>query len=159
MASVAVEIGFLDLITLSADPIYFEHLSTQWTEKLLADTYEAYVGAIRVDQGYEIAAGFIRKTLCPILDDFAAMGVFFHDPLNKLFSNLKKQKSSLPVYKLLSEPKPPNQSEFVVGLFFNEILTMEGRGWSFLAARKDAALNFLRGELKKPVPYKSANYR
>jgi ribonuclease-3 len=105
---------------------------------LLANCFEAVLGAIYIDQGLEIASEFLKKNLIPILNKIT-------DP-----EALKDSKSSLqervqadgipsPVYKLIASSGPDHQKIFTMGVFVNENLLAKGTSKSKQEAEEEAA--------------------
>ena len=105
---------------------------------ILANTYEAYVGAVYIDQGYEIARKFISETL------FGKIDTIMEKKLWRDSKSLVQEKSQeylnvTPVYKVLHESGPDHNKNFTVGIFFADELIAEGDGHSKQEAEQSAA--------------------
>ncbi len=105
---------------------------------ILANTYEAYVGAVYLDQGYEVARDFIAETLFSKLDDIVAKKLW-RDSKSLVQEKAQEYLSVTPSYKVLHENGPDHDKQFTIGIFFGEILVSEGKGKSKQEAEQDAA--------------------
>ena len=105
---------------------------------ILANTYEAYVGAVYLDQGYDVVCGFITATL------FDKIDTIVKDKLWRDSKSLVQEKSQeylniTPSYKVISEVGPDHDKHFVVGIFFGGDMIAEGKGHSKQEAEQSAA--------------------
>lgn len=105
---------------------------------LLANCFEALIGAIYLDQGYDTAFSFVEKNVIYKLDDIIKGGQHI-DPKGR-FQELTQEKWSVtPNYVVLSESGPDHNKIFKVGLYLNDKLISEGGGSSKQIAQVDAA--------------------
>ncbi len=105
---------------------------------ILANTFEAVVGAIYLDQGYEAAEKFIGKILFGRLEEIIKKGTW-KDAKSRI-QELAQEKSSItPSYSVLKEVGPDHDKEFTVGVMFGEELIAKGQGHSKQEAEQDAA--------------------
>jgi ribonuclease III len=95
--------------------------------QILANCYEAVVGALYLDQGYEAARRFIEKTLLITFDDILKSGSWM-DPKSHLQEVVQSQEGHTPVYKVLSEEGPDHDKVFTVGVYVNGTLKGKGQG-------------------------------
>lgn len=109
---------------------------------ILANTFEALVGAIYLDQGYESAQKFIDKNLLTRLQEVIEQKKYL-DPKSHLQELSQAQLSITPNYKVLSEYGPDHNKSFSVGCFLNDDLIGEGSGSSKQTAESAAASNAL----------------
>jgi ribonuclease III len=111
---------------------------------ILADAYEAFIGALYLDQGYQTAAFFIEKTLLVKTEDIIRKGLY-RDA--KSFAQEKSQElyGITPSYRVLSEEGPDHDKLFTVGIYFGDEKIAEGIGRSKQEAETVAA----RGALEK----------
>ena len=109
---------------------------------ILADTYEAVVGALYMDGGYSPAKLFIEKTIFPITDDVIKRGLF-KDSKSLLQEKAQEIVGVTPAYKVMKEKGPDHDKNFVVGVFFGDTLAGEGSGKSKQEAEQSAASNAL----------------
>ncbi len=109
---------------------------------ILANTFEALIGAIYLDQGYEAAQNFIEKNLLTRLTEVIEQKKYL-DPKSHLQELTQAQLSITPTYKVLSEYGPDHEKSFSVGCFLGEKLIGEGSGSSKQTAEGAAASNAL----------------
>lgn len=115
---------------------------------ILANTFEAYVGAIYLDQGYDAAQGFISRQLFGLIDDIVASRGFIDS--KSLFQEQSQERTGItPSYKLMKETGPDHNKVFTVGVFLKDDLVVTGEGKSKQEAEQVAAEKAL--ELKKWV--------
>lgn len=107
-------------------------------QSLLADTFEAFLGALFLDKGIEEAKEFIYKTVIPQADDFIQKNML-KDPKSKLQEYIQSKKLGSPFYKVTLEEGPAHARKFTVGVFVNEELLGEGKGRSKQEAEEQAA--------------------
>ncbi|MCF7843909.1 ribonuclease III [Candidatus Gracilibacteria bacterium] len=109
---------------------------------ILADAYEAFVGAYYLDQGYKSVEEFITKTLLVKTEDIIKRGLYKDA---KSFTQEKSQEifGVTPSYSVLSEEGPDHDKIFRVGIYFGEDLIAEGEGKSKQEAETSAARNAL----------------
>jgi len=114
--------------------------------QILANCYEAVVGAIYLDQGYEAAKNFIEKGLLTTFEEILKTGSWM-DPKSHLQEMVQSQQGFTPVYKVLAEEGPDHEKTFTIGVFVDGKLLGEGVGPSKQAgqvAAAEAALKLLR---------------
>jgi len=111
-------------------------------ELILANTFEALVGAVYLDQGYEKARGFLEKSLLPYLKEIIDKRLYL-DPKSHLQQLVQDQKGITPIYRVLSEYGPDHAKSFSIGAFIDEKLLGEGSGSSKQAAEQAAASSAL----------------
>lgn len=115
--------------------------------QILANSYEAVVGALYLDQGYDAASAFIHKSLLVTFDEILATGSWM-DPKSHLQEVVQSKEGHTPVYKVLNEDGPDHDKIFTVGVFINGQLLGKGSGPSKQTAQVSAAETAL-GSLKK----------
>jgi ribonuclease-3 len=111
-------------------------------EYILANTFEAVIGALYLDGGYETAYAFIEKNLFPQLDEILKNGSW-QDAKSKFQERAQEHKSITPAYKLLEESGPDHAKNFIVGVYLEEALAGQGSGASKQQAEQEAALDAL----------------
>lgn len=107
-------------------------------QSLLADTFEAYIGALFLDQGIEEAEKFIISSVIPRTEAFIQKNML-KDPKSRLQEYVQSQKQFSPIYKVLTEEGPAHARQFTVGVFVNEKLVGTGTGKSKQQAEESAA--------------------
>lgn len=111
-------------------------------DSLLANVFEAYIGALYLDQGITEVRKFLAQALMPKVEQLVAKRVF-KDPKSLLQEYVQSQKQQSPDYKVLHEEGPPHAKVFTVGAYVNDVLAGEGVGKSKQVAEEEAAQNAL----------------
>jgi ribonuclease III len=109
---------------------------------LLANAFEAIIGAIYLDQGYDVAKEFILKNVAVDLSDVIKNGSYL-DPKSLFQEKAQEFVKVTPSYKLLKEWGPDHDKHFVVGVYLGDELITEGEGNSKQEAQREAAKNGL----------------
>ena len=119
--------------------------------QLLANTYEALIGAIFLDQGIETVRDFIHNNLLALFESEIKFGPP-KDAKSQLQEVVQEKFKQSPLYKILDTKGPDHAKEFVVGVFIqNEKLGL-GKGNNKQEAEEQAAkkalaaLEKLKGE-------------
>lgn len=105
---------------------------------ILANTFEAFVGAIYLDQGYEPASRFIHQNLLSEADRIVR-DYKMQDPKSYFQEKAQEHTGMTPVYKLLAEAGPDHDKIFTVGLFVGDDMIAAGEGHSKQEAEVSAA--------------------
>lgn len=111
--------------------------------QILANAYEAVVGALYLDQGYDAAQKFIERTLLITFDEILKTGSW-QDPKSRYQEVVQSEEGFTPQYKVLSEEGPDHEKIFKVGVFVDGILRAEGQGPSKQSAQVCAAEKALK---------------
>lgn len=111
--------------------------------QILANCYEAVIGALYLDQGYTAAKDFIHKSLLVTFSEILQSGSWM-DPKSHLQELVQSKEGFTPVYKVLSEEGPDHDKTFAVGVFVNGKQIGEGSGPSKQAGQVGAAENALQ---------------
>ncbi|MFZ5559748.1 MAG: ribonuclease III [Patescibacteria group bacterium] len=110
---------------------------------ILANTLEALVGAIYLDQGFEKAEKFIQDKLLCELPKILEHRLYL-DPKSHFQEHAQEKVGITPSYEVLKEEGPDHAKSFVVGVYLNSELVAKGRGPSKQAAQEDAAKKALK---------------
>lgn len=119
--------------------------------QILANTFEAVIGALYLDQGYEAAKAFITESILSTFDQILASGSW-QDPKSYLQELAQGQDLATPVYKVMSEDGPDHDKTFIVGVYVADKLRGQGEGPSKQAAQQkaaEAALDYYKPTDKK----------
>lgn len=111
-------------------------------ETILANSLEAYLGALYLDQGIEEVRNFLGKTLIPKAEVYVK-SKSFKDPKSMLQEFVQAKKQHSPTYKVLEEDGPPHLRTFTVGVYVGDDLIASGKGSSKQKAEEDAAKHAL----------------
>ena len=105
---------------------------------ILADALEALIGAVYLDQGYEVTRSFIEKNvIAPRVKTVANLGS--RDPKSLFQEKAQEKEGVTPVYKILSEWGPDHDKHFVTGVYLGDKLIAQGEGMSKQEAHQQAA--------------------
>ncbi len=105
---------------------------------ILANTFEALLGAIYLDQGYETAKTYISRFLLGRLPEILEKGLHV-DPKSRLQEMAQEHRGVTPTYRVLSESGPDHAKQFEVGVFLRDELIGQGQGNSKQTAEQAAA--------------------
>lgn len=105
---------------------------------LLSDAYEAVLGAIFLDRGFDKALKVIRKNFEDVVKKVGGSG-FASDYKTRLQEVVQGRFRTIPHYKLVREIGPDHSKTFEVNLFIGGELISTGRGASKKSAEQDAA--------------------
>ncbi len=105
---------------------------------ILADTLEAIIGAIYIDQGYDSAKNFINKYIVPLTDSIVAQEKWI-DSKSLFQEKAQEFKGLTPVYKTIKETGPDHDKHFTVGVYVGKELMGKGEGKSKQDAEQEAA--------------------
>ena len=111
-------------------------------DQILANSYEAVLGAIYLDQGYEAAKQFIENSLLITFEEILKTGSWM-DPKSSLQEQAQSRESKTPVYKVISEEGPDHDKVFTVGVYIGGTLRGTGTGPSKQAGQQAAATKAL----------------
>lgn len=106
--------------------------------QILANSFEAVVGALYLDQGYEAAKQFITKSIVSTFENILETGSWM-DPKSHLQELAQSVDAATPVYKVVKEDGPDHEKNFTVGVYVNSNLRGQGDGPSKQAAQQKAA--------------------
>ena len=129
------ELGYEPLVRLSHGE---KNGSERAHDVILADCFEAVIGAIYLDQGYETAKEFISKHILVKIDEILEEGTW-RDPKSYVQELAQKIDSETPVYRTLREDGPDHDKVFTVGIYVGDKLLGTGSGHSKQEAQTEAA--------------------
>lgn len=110
---------------------------------ILANAVEACIGAVYLDQGWEVADEFIKKYVLTRLPEILKEKSYI-DPKSSFQEKSQELYSVTPNYKVLDESGPDHNKFFRVGVYINKDKISEGEGNSKQEAQIDAARNALK---------------
>jgi len=141
LAEQAEDLGFYNFLYLSRGEAKDNNKKAR--HYILANAFEAIVGAIYLDGGYKVAEKFIRKNLIIHLDKIINDGSYI-DSKSRFQEKAQEVLGLTPYYKVLSETGPDHNKKFVVGIYLDKNLIAKGKGYSKQEAQTDAAANGLK---------------
>lgn len=107
-------------------------------QQILANAFEAVIGAIYLEKGYAEADKFIQKHICSKLDAILKEGTW-RDPKSWLQEVSQRVDGQTPLYKVLEEVGPDHDKVFTLGVFVGDKMMGKGTGPSKQAAQQEAA--------------------
>lgn len=135
LSAVADRLGFADYLRLSRGE---RQGSARALYQILANAVEAFIGAIYLDQGYEVTKKFISDNIIVTLDEIIQTGSWM-DPKTRLQEQIQSREGLTPVYRVLKEAGPDHDKLFLVGVYIGDKLRGEGQGYSKQMAQQAAA--------------------
>ena len=135
IAESAESIGLTDLLFLSKG----ESRDTGRARQIiLANAFEALIGAIYLDQGYDAAEVFIGKHLYPKIDNVLE-NRSWQDAKSKYQELAQEREGITPQYRTIEEKGPDHDKLFTVGVYLNDKEIARGEGQSKQEAEQAAA--------------------
>lgn len=139
LADAAEAIGLNDVILLSKG----ESKDTGRARQIiLANAFEALLGAIYLDQGYAAAESFIARHLYAKIDAVIATRAW-QDAKSRFQEIAQEKRGTTPAYRTLAEEGPDHDKQFTVGVYLGDELIAEGGGKAKQEAEQSAAQNAL----------------
>lgn len=135
ISDIAQTLGLNDLLLLSKGE---KRDTGRARQIILADAFEALLGAIYLDQGYDAAETFIAKHLYPKIDQVLE-DKSYQDAKSKFQENAQDDVGITPKYKTISEDGPDHERTFIVGVYLGETEIARGEGKSKQEAEQAAA--------------------
>lgn len=106
--------------------------------QILANAFEATIGSIYLDQGYDAASAFIHTHILSKLEAILHAGTW-RDPKSHLQEVSQQIDGATPVYRVMSEEGPDHDKVFTLGAYVNDTLMGKGVGPSKQSAQQQAA--------------------
>ncbi|MDR9795415.1 ribonuclease III [Aeribacillus pallidus] len=134
LVTFANELSFGELVLLGKGE---EMTGGRGRPALLADVFEAFIGALYLDQGLESVTSFLNKVVFPKIDE----GAFSHvmDFKSRLQELIQRDGKGVLDYKILEEKGPAHNKEFVATVSLNGEVIGSGVGRSKKEAEQHAA--------------------
>lgn len=140
LARVSKEIGLGELLMLSKGE---EKSGGRARTLILANTFEALIGAIHLDQGYVAAEKFIKKYIISLLPEVIEKRLYV-DPKSHLQELCQQKLNATPEYRVTHDEGPDHDKMFTVGVYANGKNIAEGTGPSKQKAEQSAAAEALK---------------
>lgn len=129
------KLGYEPLVRMSRGE---KHGSERARLQILANAFEALIGAIYLERGYEDAREFISKHIITKLDGILKEGSW-RDPKSHLQEVMQRVDSVTPRYIVIEETGPDHDKVFTLGVYAGDRLISTGVGSSKQAAQQEAA--------------------
>lgn len=140
-----VKLGYEPLVRMSKGE---KQGSERARLQILANAFEATIGSIYLDQGYDKAAEFITKHILSKLDTILSEGTW-RDPKSHLQEVSQQVDGATPVYRVMNEEGPDHDKVFTLGAYVNDKLMGKGVGPSKQSAQQMAARAALKEYAKR----------
>src|SRR3989344_4438976 len=135
LGAVASELDFNNFLLLSRGEARDVGRARQY---ILANAFEAVVGAIYLDQGYNVVRDFIIRVLAPKISEILEKKLY-RDAKSLFQEEAQERASVTPTYEVLKEWGPDHDKHFIVGVYLGKDLVAEGEGPSKQEAQQQAA--------------------
>ncbi len=135
LGDVASSLGFNDFLLLSRGEARDVGRARLY---ILANAFEAVVGAIYLDQGYDTVKNFILKVLVPLIPEIMEKKLY-KDAKSLFQEEAQERVGTTPNYEVLKEWGPDHDRHFVIGVYLGRDLIAEGEGPSKQDAQQQAA--------------------
>ncbi len=135
ISEIAQEIGMNDFLLLSKGEAKDTGKARQY---ILANTFEAYIGALYLDQGYQKADEFITKVLFPRVETIVSQKLW-RDAKSLIQEKAQEHHGITPSYKVLNETGPDHDKHFTIAVMFGDEEIATGKGKSKQEAEQRAA--------------------
>ena len=112
---------------------------------ILANAFEALIGAIYLNGGYEETFDFLEKNLFGKIEEVIEKKLWI-DAKSLFQEKVQELESVTPSYKVLAESGPDHEKVFTMGVFLGDKLMAEGKGASKQEAEQDAARKALKAK-------------
>ena len=143
LSDVSTKLRFSDYLYLSRGEAKGNGRARQL---ILANTFEAVIGAIYLDQGLDRTRSFIEHQILVRLPDILKKELHV-DPKSKFQEIAQEKLGVTPIYKVLKEEGPDHDKKFTVGVFVGEKIMGQGTGSSKQSAEVQAAEQALTKKL------------
>lgn len=129
------KLGYESLLRMSRGE---KNGSVRARHQILANAFEAVIGAIYLERGYADAEKFIEKHILSKLEGILETGSW-RDPKSHLQEVSQRIDGMTPLYKVLEEVGPDHDKVFTLGVFVGDKLMGKGTGPSKQYAQQQAA--------------------
>jgi ribonuclease-3 len=135
LSNLAMELGFNDYLLLSKGEARDIGRARNY---ILANTFEAFVGALYLDNGYDRAQEFVESKLTPFMDIVLEKSLW-RDAKSYVQEKAQELLSVTPTYELVAHKGPDHDKIFVVAIKFGDDEIATGEGPSKQEAQQEAA--------------------
>lgn len=135
ISEAAQKLNFADMLRLSRGE---RRGSERARAQILANSYEAVIGAIYLDKGYTVVKDFISRSLLTTFQEILDTGAWM-DPKSHLQELAQSHTGHTPSYRVLDEQGPDHDKIFTVGVFVDGELVGKGSGPSKQMGQVEAA--------------------
>jgi len=135
ISAAATELGMNDYLLLSRGEAKDTGRARQY---ILANAFEAFIGALYLDQKYEGAQKFIENSLFGKIEKIVEERLW-QDAKSTFQEKTQENHSVTPAYKLVREAGPDHDKKFIVAALIKDEAVAQGEGRSKQEAEQAAA--------------------
>jgi ribonuclease-3 len=135
LAESSTKLGVNDFLLMSKGEAKDTGRARQY---ILANTFEALIGALYLDQGYEVANDFIARHLFEKTDAIVEQRLW-QDPKSRFQELAQEHASMTPTYETLDQVGPDHDRVFTVGVYIGKQMVAKGQGRAKQEAEQAAA--------------------
>ena len=136
LAKLNIQLGWYEYLRLGVGE---EKTGGRSRASILADQFEACIGAIYIDQGYDLVDEILTEVMKPVFDAEKEEDVT--DYKTHLQEVIQADSRKTIQYKLLEETGPSNAPVFTMGVYLDDILLGKGTSTTKKKAEQKAAKN------------------
>lgn len=145
LAFVANKLNLGDYIYLSKGE---EEGGGRENPSLLADCFEAFLGAVYLDQGISVVSTILKTFLYPKIAKII-LDKSYKDAKSQFQELVQEKLKASPLYQVINEQGPDHIKQFTIGVFVKDVKRGEGKGKSKQEAEQNAAKSALEKWRKK----------
>ena len=134
----AKTVGFIPYIKVGNGQIH------DVNETIIADVFEAVLGSIFLEYGYEVSKKYVLSIITPFIDS----GVKFYSDYKSLLQELVQTDKKSLEYRLVKESGPAHNKTYEVEVIINDMVFGIGKGKSKKEAEQAAALDAYKKSVK-----------
>lgn len=139
LAAIALKLDFSARLLMSKGE---EATGGRSNPSILADAFEAYLGALYLTDGFAAVQTFLAEHLFPQTKTIIQDGLY-KDNKSLLQEIAQARYKATPIYNLLSEEGPDHDKQFVMQVKIGDAIYAQGEGKSKQSAQESAAKNTL----------------
>lgn len=139
-------LGVWDIIRMSRGERRSD--SPRAKQQILANTFEAILGALYLESGFEACKKFVDENVISTLDQILKTGSW-RDPKSYLQELTQLVDGYTPIYKVTEEQGPDHDKIFKVGVWVGDSVKGRGEGTSKQLAQQEAAKKALPGYIER----------
>ena len=137
LAEASTKLGINDYLLMSKGEAKDTGRARQY---ILANVFEALIGALYVDQGYDVAKQFIATHLFSKTEEIVDKRLW-QDAKSRFQELAQEHANTTPTYKTLGQEGPDHDRVFTVGVYVGADMVAKGNGRSKQEAEQAAAEN------------------
>jgi len=143
LAVIAEEFKLADFIFLSRGEARDQNKKAR--QYILANAFEALIGAVYLDQGIRAVSKFIKKNILNRLPNIIEHKLYL-DAKTRFQEAAQEYAGITPMYKVSRESGPDHAKLFLMGVYLGDDLVAQGSGYSKQEAQTEAAAQGLKAK-------------